>query len=291
MNEAEVRKQLDRMLGKRDWNVDNPAEVSIEFEMERKWGNISGPTVELYPTKEFADYLLYGRDRRPLALIEAKRTSKSPRSGQTQAAGYADNIKAEYGIDPFIFLSNGEDIWFWDRLRYPPRIVRGFFERDDLERLAYQRHSRRPLSAIRINHDIADRDYQAEAIKRICGGLEEGFRKFLLVMATGTGKTRTAMALIDVLIRSRWINTVLFLTDRKMLRDQSYGKRGFQGFFTEACGKVKSGNFDKTKRLYSATIQTMMECYRDISPGFFDLVISDECHRSIYNKWKYVLTY
>ncbi len=291
MNEAEVRKQLDRMLGKRDWNVDNPAEVSIEFEMERKWGNISGPTVELYPTKEFADYLLYGRDRRPLALIEAKRTSKSPRSGQTQAAGYADNIKAEYGIDPFIFLSNGEDIWFWDRLRYPPRIVRGFFERDDLERLAYQRHSRRPLSAIRINHDIADRDYQAEAIKRICGGLEEGFRKFLLVMATGTGKTRTAMALIDVLIRSRWINTVLFLTDRKMLRDQSYGKRGFQGFFTEACGKVKSGNFDKTKRLYSATIQTMMECYRDISPGFFDLVISDECHRSIYNKWKDVLTY
>ncbi|MEA1928813.1 MAG: DEAD/DEAH box helicase family protein [Candidatus Auribacterota bacterium] len=292
MNEAEVRKELDRMLGMRNWHVDNPAEVGIEFEMERRWGgNIAGPTAELYPTREFADYLLYGRDRKPLAIIEAKRTSKNPKSGKTQADGYAENIKAEYDVDPFIFLSNGEDIWFWDRLRYPPRIVRGFFERDDLERLAYQRRSRRPLSALRINPDIADRDYQAEAIKRVCGGLEEGFRKFLLVMATGTGKTRTAMALIDVLIRSRWINTVLFLTDRKMLRDQSYGQRGFQGFFTEACGKVKSGNFDKTKRLYAATIQTMMECYRDISPGFFDLVISDECHRSIYNKWKDVLTY
>ena len=292
MNEAEVRKQLDRMLGKRNWHVDNPTEVGVEFEMERRWGgNIAGPTAELYPNREFADYILYGRDRRPLALIEAKRTSKSPLSGKTQASGYAENIKEEYGIDPFIFLSNGEDIWFWDRVRYPPRIVRGFFERDDLERLAHQRRSRRPLSTIRINPDIADRDYQAEAIKRVCGGLEEGFRKFLLVMATGTGKTRTAMALIDALIRSRWINTVLFLTDRKMLRDQSYGQRGFQGFFTEACGKVKSGNFDKTKRLYAATIQTMMECYRDISPGFFDLVISDECHRSIYNKWKDVLTY
>ncbi|MFH1038132.1 MAG: DEAD/DEAH box helicase family protein, partial [PVC group bacterium] len=292
MHEAEVRKELDRLLDLRNWHVKNPAEVSVEFEMERRWGkNISGPTTELYPNKEFADYLLYGRDRKPLALIEAKRTSKNPRSGQTQAAGYADNIKAEYDFDPFIFLANGEDIWFWDRLRYPPRIVRGFFERDDLERLDYQRCSRRPLSAIQINPEIADRDYQAEAIKRVFNGLEKGFRTFLLVMATGTGKTRTAMALIDALIRARWINTVLFLADRKMLRDQAYGLRGFQGFFTEACGKVKSGRFDKNKRLYAATIQTMMECYREISPGFFDLVISDECHRSIYNKWKDVLTY
>ena len=108
MNEAEVRKQLDQMLGKRNWNVDNPAEVGIEFEMERRWGNISGPTAELYPDKEFADYLLYGRDRKPLAIIEAKRTSKNPRSGQTQADGYADNIKDEYGIDPLLLAIGGD---------------------------------------------------------------------------------------------------------------------------------------------------------------------------------------
>lgn len=292
MNEAEVRKELNRLLGLRNWHVNNRTEVSIEFEMERKWGhNISGPTVELFPDTEFADYILYGRDRKPITIVEAKRTSKNPRAGQTQASGYADNIKAEYYIDPFIFLSNGEDIWFWDRLRYPPRIVQGFFEREDLERIDYQRRERRPLSTIRIKPEIVDRDYQAEAIKRVFDGLEKGFRKFLLVMATGTGKTRTAMALIDALIRARWINTVLFLTNRKMLRDQAYGIRGYQGFFTESCGKIKSGSFDKEKRLYAATIQTMMECYRDISPGFFHLVISDECHRSIYNKWRDILTY
>ncbi len=292
MNEAEVREELDRLLGMRNWHVDNPAEVILEFEMERRWGNgIAGPTAELYPNREFADYLLRGRDRKPLAIIEAKRTRINPRSGQVQAAGYADNIKDEFGIDPFIFLANGEDIWFWDRVNYPPRIVQGFFERDDLERLLQHRRNRRPLSTIRIKPEIADRDYQIEAVRRVFVGLENGHRKFLLVMATGTGKTRTVMALIDALIRARRINTVLFLTDRKMLRDQAYGQRGFQGFFTEASGKIKSGNFDKTKRLYAATIQTMMECYRDILPGFFDLVISDECHRSIYNKWKDVLTY
>ena len=138
MNEAQVRKELDRMLDLRNWHVNNPAEVSVEFEMERRWGNnIAGPATELYPSREFADYLLYGRDRRPLALIEAKRTSKNPLSGKIQDAGYAENIKAKYDVDPFIFLANGEDIWFWDRIQYPPRIVRGFFEREDLERLSY----------------------------------------------------------------------------------------------------------------------------------------------------------
>ena len=291
MNEAEVRQELDQLLGRRGWHVKNPVEVGVEYEMERRWGRADGPAPELYPSTEIADYVLFGRDRKPMAIIEAKRTSKNPRSGQTQASGYADNIKAEFDIDPFIFLANGEDIWFWDRLRYPPRIVQGFFERADLERLNYQRRERHPLSTVQIKPEIVSRDYHIEAIKRVFDGLEKGFRKFLLVMATGTGKTRTTMALIDALIRARWINRVLFLADRKMLRDQAYGVRGYQTFFTEACGKVKSGNFEKDKRLYAATIQTMMECYRDISPGFFDLVISDECHRSIYNKWKDVLTY
>lgn len=299
MNEAETRKQvIDKALLKANWSKNGPCRYVEEYEMEKAWGADTtaegSPDYKLEDQKdhEYADYLLLSRDEKPLAIVEAKRTSKSARIGQKQADGYAENIKAKSGVDPFIFLTNGEDILFWDRLQYPPRLVYGFFERKDLERLFYQRtEASRNLVDTKIRQDIADRDYQAEAIRTVLTGVQNGRRKFLLVMATGTGKTRTAMATIDCLLRAKRIGTVLFLTDRRILRKQAYGKKGFQGFFTESCGIITSGNFEGDKRLYAATIQTMMECYRDISPGFFDLVIADECHRSIYNKWKDVLSY
>ncbi len=294
MNETQTRKEyIDKALAKAHWSKDGLYRYSEEFEMEKVWSSgIAEPTAPYGPEHEYADYLLLGRDEHPLAIVEAKRTSKNAHLGQKQADGYAENIKVKFGIEPFIFLTNGEDILFWDRQQYPPRLVYGFFERRDLERLYFQRQeSAQILSGIKINPDIADRAYQAEAIRAVLSGIQNGRRKFLLVMATGTGKTRTAMAIIDCLLRAKRINTVLFLTDRKVLRDQAYGKKGFQGFFTESCGKITSGQFNAEKRLYAATIQTMMECYKDISPGFFDLVIADECHRSIYNKWKDVLSY
>lgn len=294
MNEAQTRKEyIDQALKKAQWLKGGPCRYTEEFEMEKVWSTgVAEPTAPYGAEHEYADYLLLGRNEQPLAIVEAKRTSKSARLGQKQADGYAENIKAKFGIEPFIFLTNGEDILFWDRERYPPRLVYGFFERRDLERLFFQRQeSLRSRSDIKINPDIVDRDYQAEAIRTVLTGVQKGRRKFLLVMATGTGKTRTAMAIIDCLLRVKRINTVLFLTDRKILRDQAYGKKGFQGFFTESCGKITSGQFNAEKRLYAATIQTMMECYKNISPGFFDLVIADECHRSIYNKWKDVLSY
>ncbi|MDE2028350.1 MAG: DEAD/DEAH box helicase family protein, partial [Candidatus Omnitrophica bacterium] len=295
MNEAQTRKNyINEALKKALWSPNGPVKYLEEYEMDKVWGRqgVSEPQAEYGAQHEYADYLLLGRNELPLAIVEAKRTSKSARLGQRQAEGYADNIKAKFGIEPFIFLTNGEDILFWDRLRYPPRLVYGFFERRDLERLFFQRQeAAKNLNEIKINPEIADRDYQAEAIRTVLSGIQEGRRKFLLVMATGTGKTRTAMATIDCLLRAKRINTVLFLTDRKVLRDQAYGKKGFQGFFTESCGKITSGKFNTEKRLYAATIQTMMECYKEISPGFFDLVIADECHRSIYNKWKDVLAY
>jgi type I restriction enzyme R subunit len=295
MDEAQTRKEyIDKALERAQWTENGAYRYVEEFQMEKLWGSVLADSARpTYGTAhEYADYLLLGRDEQPLAIVEAKRTSKSARLGQQQADGYAENIKAKFGIEPFIFLANGEDILFWDRERYPPRLVYGFFERKDLERLYFQRQEAlKNLSGIKINPVIADRAYQAEAIRTVLTGIQNGRRKFLLVMATGTGKTRTAMAIIDCLLRAKRINTVLFLTDRKVLRDQAYGKKGFQGFFTESCGKITSGKFNAEKRLYAATIQTMMECYKDISPGFFDLVIADECHRSIYNKWKDVLSY
>ncbi len=294
MNESQTRKEhIDKALAKAQWSKNGPQRYTEEFEMEKSWSSgVAEPTVSYGIEHEYADYLLLGRNEQPLAIVEAKRTSKSARIGQKQADGYAENIKKNFGIEPFIFLTNGEDILFWDRLQYPPRLVYGFFERKDLERLYFQRQeSSKNLTTVKINSDIAERAYQAEAIRTVLSGIQNGRRKFLLVMATGTGKTRTTMAIIDCLLRAKRINNVLFLTDRKVLRDQAYGKKGYQGFFTESCGKITSGKFDGEKRLYAATIQTMMECYKDISPGFFDLVIADECHRSIYNKWKDVLSY
>ncbi len=297
MNETQTRKEIiDLELGKRQWRIHNPSEVIVEFQMEKRLNVRSvaaEPETEYGKQNEYADYLLLSRDgETPLAVVEAKRTSKNPRVGQRQAEGYANNIVEKYGIDPFIFLTNGEAILFWDRQRYPPRKIYGFFERSDLERLKYLRDSSVQLpSTVEINNSIAGRDYQIEAIKRVLTRIESKHRKCLLVMATGTGKTRTAMGIIDILIRAKWISSVLFLTDRKLLRDQAYGKKGFQGFFSESMARIKSNEFDKTKRLYASTIQTMMEIYKGISPGFFDLIIMDECHRSIYNKWEDILAY
>ncbi len=299
MNEAETRKEIiDRELSKRGWDLKNPSQVIVEFEMESRFPEENKIKVqaEEYGTsfsgKEFADYLLLSRDgATPFAVVEAKRTSKNPRLGQQQAVGYAENIKSKFGVDPFIFLTNGESTLFWDRSRYAPRKVYGFFDIKDLERLKYLREQQVDPTILEIRKDIASRVYQHEAIRRTIETFSKGHRKALIVMATGTGKTRTAMALIDLLIRAKWVNHVLFLADRKMLRDQAYGKKGFQGFFTESMTKIKSGSFDKNQRLYASTIQTLEEVYREISPGFFDLIIIDECHRSIYNKWQDILSY
>ena len=140
MNEAQTRKEyINTALIKAQWSPNGSCRYLEEFEMEKVWGQGIADPEESYGTQhEYADYLLLGRDELPLAIVEAKRTSKNARIGQRQAEGYAENIKAKFGIEPFIFLTNGEDILFWDRQRYPPRLVYGFFERRDLERLFFQ---------------------------------------------------------------------------------------------------------------------------------------------------------
>lgn len=170
-------------------------------------------------------------------------------------------------------------------------MVKGFHARDALERIRFQNNFKKDFFETPIRNEIVDRLYQIEAVKRVLEGIDRGNRKFLIVQATGTGKTRVAMALIDVLLRANRAQKVLFLADRTALRDQAYSK-GYMVFFpNELKEKVFSGRVNKTPRLYASTIQTFMECYQDFSPGDFDLIISDECHRSIYNKWKDVFTY
>jgi len=211
--------------------------------------------------------------------------------GQRQAEDYADDIERQTKKDVFVFLTNGYEIWFWNKSFENPRMVKGFHSRAALERIKYQNNFRKDFLDVPIKEEIFDRPYQIEAVKRVLEGLDRGKRKFLIVHATGTGKTRVAMALIDVLLRANRVQKVLFLTDRIELRRQAFNE-GFKEFFpNELKTSIIAGSVDKTRRLFASTIQTIMECYQDFSIGDFDVIISDECHRSIYNKWKDVFTY
>ena len=288
--------RIDVALEESGWKVKSKAMV-IE-ELDTKQSNFKKRIYKVYkdtyenelPSK-YADYLLLDTNGDPLAVIEAKKTSKDPIAGQKQAEQYVNDIKSQTGKDIFIFLSNGYEIWFWNKPFENPRLVKGFHSRDDLERIRFQTHTKKSFSDVLTRKDIIDRPYQIECVKRVLEGINRGKRRFLIVQATGTGKTRVAMALIDVLLRSSRAQKVLFLADRKALRDQAYDE-GFKVWFpNEAKSKVFGGTLEKEARLYASTIQTFMECYQELSPGAFDVIISDEAHRSIYNKWKDVFTY
>lgn len=194
--EQQTRSRLiDRDLARAGWSASRRTLIE-EFVLIAQSGDARN-------NPEFADYALLGADGKPIAIVEAKRGSRDELAGKRQASDYADRIKARFGEDPFVFLSNGKEIQFWDRDRYPPRKIAGFYTRDDLERLRHQRRYAEPLDAIAINADIAGRDYQMEAIRRVTEGIAAAKRRFLLVMATGTGKTRTTIALVDTLLRAK----------------------------------------------------------------------------------------
>ncbi|MBI2183953.1 MAG: DEAD/DEAH box helicase family protein [Thaumarchaeota archaeon] len=298
VSEYKTRKEkIDVLLSKTGWDVRDRTKIIQEVDTKQsdfRAGNYKTVSQTLKNPEEsaYADYLLLDSHGLPLAVIEAKRTDKDYLLGQKQAEDYSDDIKKQTGKDVFIFMTNGYDIWFWNRPNEGPRAVSGFHDRNSLERLRFQNISRKDFSEVSIRKDIVDRPYQIESVKRVLEGIEKGRRKFLIVQATGTGKTRVAMALIDVLLRANRAQRILFLTDRKELRNQAYGDNGFKAFFpNESKTKVFSGKVEKTSRLYASTIQTFMECYQEFSPGDFDVIISDEAHRSIYNKWKEVFTY
>ena len=298
LNEFQTRRlKIDVFLKKSDWDVENNTEVLVEIDTKqsnfitREYKTVS-ETLQNSLESKYLDYLLLDKWGKPLAIIEAKRTCKDPlTTASTQAKQYANDIKAQTGEDVLIYLSNGYEIWFWNRPHQPQRLVKRFHTRENLVEMKWHNEHKRSLLDFEINKDIVDRPKSIECGKRVLEHFDKGHRKALMVMATGTGKTRVAMAVIDVLMRASWVKRVLFIADRKALRDQAYNK-GFKQFFPhEAKAKVFSGDIDTEARLYATTIQTMQECYQEFSPGFFDLIISDESHRSIFNKWKDIFTY
>lgn len=285
LTEAKTRQQIiDHQLGQAGWSV----ALRNTLEEYLLKANSHHDQVQHEANAEFADYALLGRDGKPLAILEAKKSSRDALAGKHQAADYADRIRAEHSFDPFIFLSNGEIIWFWDREVSAPYRISGFFTRGDLERLAFLRQYRTPLSGLAPDPGIVDRGYQNEAVKRITEAIEQGQRHFLMVMATGTGKTRTVIALVDLLMRARWVQRVLFLVDRRELARQAMGD--FKEHIPqESRERIEGKTVDTNARIHVATYPSMIQVYRQLSPGYYDLIIADESHRSIYNRYKVLL--
>ena len=248
----------------------------------------------------YADYVLFGDDGKPLAVIEAKRTCKDVAIGRQQAKLYADLLEKKFGRRPIIFLSNGFDTRIWNDKYYPEHKVSGFYSKRDLEKEFNKLTMRTHLTNVRVDDNISGRYYQKEAIKAVCRAFdEENRRKALLVMATGSGKTRTVISIVDVLLRHGWVKNVLFLADRNSLVTQA--KRAFVNLLPN----LSVVNLCEDKENYNArgvfsTYQTMIHCIDDAKDekggklytvGHFDLIICDEAHRSIYNKYKDIFTY
>lgn len=248
----------------------------------------------------YADYVLMGRDGRPLAVVEAKRSSRDPKSGLEQARLYADSLERKFGRRPFIFLTNGFETYFADDDGFPPRQVSGIFSRDDLQKLMNRRSQKcQDLKSLPINDAITDRYYQKEAIRAVCDKLEQGVRKHLLVMATGTGKTRTAASLTDVLSRGNYVSNALFLADRTALVKQA--KDDFKDYLPDmSLCNLCDNKDDRNARVVFSTYPTILNAIddtktpdgsRSFSPGHFDLIIIDESHRSIFKKYREIFAY
>ncbi|MFC6333317.1 DEAD/DEAH box helicase family protein [Paenibacillus septentrionalis] len=247
----------------------------------------------------YVDYVLFGRDGLPLAVVEAKRTSVDPKKGVQQAKLYADCLERQYGQRPIIFNTNGFETWVWDDLTSPQRQISGVFSRSDLEKLIKRRSHKKKLIDIVIDDKITDRYYQKEAIRAVGAHIEQGHRKALIVMATGTGKTRTASSLTDVLSRGGHVTNVLFLADRKSLVKQA--KDDFKNYLPDMtlCNLLDSKE-DKSARIVFSTYPTILNAIdsakskdgqRLYTPAHFDLIIIDEAHRSIFKKYKAIFEY
>jgi len=295
-NEKQTRKEIiDTRLKQAGWNVTDRTQVIEEFDIIVD-DNLVQEAATPYGGHQFSDYVLLGKDGKPLAVIEAKKTAADAAVGREQAKQYCFNIQKKHnGELPFCFYTNGHDIFFWDLDNYPPKKVHGFPTRDDLERYSYIRKARKSLAGELINTKIAGRDYQIRAIRAVMEAVEKRKSTFLLVMATGTGKTRVCIALVDALMRAGWAERVLFLVDRIALQNQTLD--AFKEYLPNEprYPKPYEKEIATDRRIYVSTYPSMLNIIRDeektLSPHFFDLIVVDESHRSIYNTYKEILDY
>ena len=302
-SESITRKEIiDLRLKEAGWSVSDPTQVIEEYFLSpsRNDDNATDLALDKRSDKsgprEFSDYVLLGKNGKPVAVVEAKQSSKSAELGREQAKQYCQNIQANHdGELPFCFYTNGHEIFFWNLGEAPPQKVHGFPTRQDLERLLFIRKHKKALSSELINTAIAGRDFQLQAIRSVMEGIERNRRLFLLVMATGTGKTRTCIALIDALMRAGRVQRILFLVDRIALRGQALD--AFKEYIPDEPRWPNLGekSIATDRRIYVATYPTMLNIVRDetsaLSPHFFDLIVIDESHRSIYNTYGEVLDY
>lgn len=286
-NEAQTRDSfIDLLLHEAGWPLDQERDREFPVTgMPNKTG------------EGFVDYVLWGNDGKPLALIEAKRTRRDARVGQQQAKLYADCLETQFGRRPVIFYTNGYEHWHWDDTDYPPRAVQGFLKKDELMLSHQRRGTRKSLATVDIDADIAGRFYQTRAIRRIDEAFEKDkLRKALLVMATGSGKTRTVIALIDQLMRANVVKRALFLADRVALVNQAIG--AFKTHLPHVAPVNLITDKETEGRVYVSTYPTMVGLIDEVQngvrrygPGHFDLIVIDEAHRSVYRKYKAIFEY
>lgn len=286
-----------------DPNEDLTRKLYIDVLLREAGWDPNAPNATEYPVKGMpsesgegrVDYVLWGQDGKPLALVEAKRTRRNKEDGLRQARLYADCLEQMFGQRPVIYCSNGFETLMWDDTQYPPRSLFGFYSQDELQRLIQRRISGQELANQTVSDAIADRYYQKRAIRAICEEYEKGNRSALLVMATGTGKTRTAAALIDLLAKAGWVKRILFLADRLALVHQA--KTNLNVYLPN----LPSVDLTREKevegsRLVFSTYQTLHNLIdkeydgsqRHFGVGYFDLIIFDEVHRSVYNTYGHI---
>ncbi len=293
LSEFQTRKRfIDVDMKSMGWVFDGAdADVQEEYPVENMAG-ILGQTGA-------CDYVLFGKDGLPLAVVEAKRASKDPNTGRQQALLYADCLERKFGRRPMMFTTNGFETYFWDDQSGPQRKVSGIFSKSDLQKLMDRRTERKDLQSIAIDDRITDRYYQKEAIRAVCGQISQGFRKHLLVMATGTGKTRTASSLTDVLSRGGHVTNILFLADRTALVRQA--RDDFKNHLPDlSLCNLCTNKDDRNARIVFSTYPTMLNAIDQtktpdglalFTPAHFDLIIIDESHRSIFKKYRAIFEY
>ncbi|RDU22597.1 DEAD/DEAH box helicase family protein [Anaerosacchariphilus polymeriproducens] len=289
--EAQTRKMyIDLELKEAGWNIGTDCLEEVEV---TGMPNASG--------LGYVDYVLYGNDGKPLAVVEAKKTSVNPNVGSQQAKLYADCLQNQYDQRPLIFTTNGFEIEYKDDiLGYTDRQVAGIFTKDELQLAVDRRKNLKPLENLEIDDKITNRPYQKEAVTAVCEAIAKKHRKMLIVQATGSGKTRVSISIVDVLRRHNFVKNILFLADRKALVKQA--KNNFTNLLPDltCCNLLDNKDNPEQSRMIFSTYPTMMNAIDEtknefgkklFSPAHFDLIIVDESHRSIYKKYQDIFTY